>query len=73
MTKEMLAFIAWLVTDPATGSMSAVYTENPDNCIEVGDRNAEAIRQGGYLVDVFCLYTHAPAQSMRPVARPTNE
>lgn len=71
--KEMLAFIAWLVHDPSTGAYSVVETQHPDNCIEVGDRNAAVIRDAGYTVDVFCLYTHAPAQSMRPVARPTNE
>lgn len=69
---DMLALITVLLCSPHDESRCiTIYTRQPTDCVPVSDELEDHFEAAGFRVDTRCTYTHAPATSLRPVARPT--
>jgi hypothetical protein len=67
---KLLAFITFMISHPDSDVTVTITTERPEQCVAEGERVKSGLESRGYLVDYSCEYTSAPAQSIRPIARP---
>ena len=70
---ETLAFVTVIITQGADGLPEGTVfeTTDPVQCIRASEEILAYIEGIGGKADTFCEYTHAPATSIRPKARPT--